>query len=62
MDSVSGGIVAGTEQWAQWNTDIAFAAAEDLIDPTSNGFTVNETGTGSGVNVSGANYIYLAFA
>ena len=55
------GIVAGGDPYLKLNTTGAQNTGDDVIDPTSSGFTVN-TGFGSGFNESGNTYIFFAIA
>ena len=55
------GIVAGNDPYLQLDKTNAQTTGDDVIDPTSSGFTVN-TGYGSGFNESGNTYIYFAIA
>jgi len=55
------GIVSGNDPSLQLDKTNAQNSGDDVIDPTSSGFTVN-TGYGSGFNESGNTYIYLAIA
>ena len=55
------GIVAGNDPHLQLDKTNAQNSGDDVIDPTSSGFTVN-TGYGSGFNESGNTYIFFAIA
>ena len=55
------GIVSGNDPHLQLNTTSTENTGDDVIDPTSSGFTVN-TGYGSGFNESGNTYLFFAIA
>lgn len=55
------GIVAGNDPHLSLNTTAAEVTTDDSIDPYSAGFIVNQNAA-TNINVSGATYIYLAFA
>ena len=48
----------GPDRRIVWNTSAAEVTNTDYIDPDNSGFTL----TGADMNVSSANYIFLAFA
>jgi hypothetical protein len=51
------GIVTGNDPYLQLNTTDAEAGGNDIVDPYSAGFTVNNF---SGWNASGGSYIFYA--
>jgi hypothetical protein len=55
------GIVSGNDPHLSLNTTAAEVTTDDSIDPLNAGFTINQVAA-TNVNVSGAVYIYLAFA
>ena len=55
------GIVSGNDPHLQLQSTAAENSGDDVIDPTSSGFTVN-TGYGSGFNESGNTYLFFAIA
>ena len=59
-DSVRG-IVAGNDPHISLNTTAAEVTGDDSIDPTASGFIVNQI-SATNINVTSANYIFLAIA
>lgn len=55
------GIVAANDPHLSLNTTAAEVTTDDSIDPNSSGFVVNQVAA-TNINVSGAIYIYLAYA
>jgi hypothetical protein len=55
------GIVAANDPHLSLNTTAAEVTTDDSVDPASVGFTVNQV-AGIDINVTAANYIYLAIA
>ena len=65
VDTVRG-LVAGNDPTLSLNTTAAEVTGQDLLDPASEGFVVNQIGSGAGTsanfNVTGRTYIVLSFA
>jgi hypothetical protein len=56
------GIVSGNDPHTSLNTTSAEDTTDDVIDPASSGFIVNQVGTLPGINVSGGSYVFYAIA
>jgi hypothetical protein len=54
------GLVSGDDPFLQLNSTAAEVTGEDILDPDSSGFVVNETT--ESINASGVSYIFLAIA
>jgi hypothetical protein len=54
------GLVSGNDPFLQLNSTAAEVTGEDILDPDSSGFVVNETT--ESINASGVSYIFLAVA
>jgi hypothetical protein len=54
------GLVSGNDPFLQLNSTAAEVTGEDILDPDSSGFVVNETT--ESINASGVSYIFLAIA
>lgn len=55
------GIVAANDPHLSLNTAVAEVTTDDSVDPGASGFIVNQV-TATNINVTGANYIFLAIA
>ena len=55
------GIVAGNDPHLSLNTTAAEVTTDDSVDPYTAGFTVNQVAA-TNINVTGATYIFLAYA
>jgi len=55
------GIVSGNDPYLNLNSGSAEVSSEDIVDPASSGFIVNQTG-GAEINISGDTYIFYAIA
>jgi hypothetical protein len=54
------GIVSGNDPFLELNTTAAEQTGQDILDPDSSGFVVNQTT--ESINASGVSYIFLAIA
>ena len=54
------GLVSGNDPFLQLNSTAAEVTGEDILDPDSSGFVVNQTT--ESINASGVSYIFLAVA
>ena len=60
-DYARGIVASGNDPWMVYSSTAAQVTNSDYIDPLNAGFTVNAS-SGTGINVNGGTYLYLAIA